>query len=133
MLVKPSYKQGWEIPGGYVEPGESPRAACIREVQEELGLSPVIGAHLVVDWAPVPDDGDKLLFLFDGGFLPQEERDRITFHDGELTAWHFVTSTDLDEYVPRRLSRRIRTAISAKNRGVPAYAEHGDERHSNSQ
>jgi 8-oxo-dGTP diphosphatase len=67
---------------------------------------------------PAPDDGDKLLFLFDGGFLPQEERDRITFHDGELIAWHFVTSTDLDEYVPGRLSRRIRTAISAKNHGV---------------
>jgi 8-oxo-dGTP diphosphatase len=24
LLVKPTYKDGWEIPGGYVEVGESP-------------------------------------------------------------------------------------------------------------
>lgn len=27
LLVKPTYKDGWEIPGGYVEPDESPAAA----------------------------------------------------------------------------------------------------------
>jgi hypothetical protein len=28
MLVKPTYKPLWEIPGGYVQPGESPKAAA---------------------------------------------------------------------------------------------------------
>ncbi len=38
LLVKPVYKDPWEIPGGGVEADESHLAACIREVREELGL-----------------------------------------------------------------------------------------------
>ena len=38
LLVHPTYKDTWDIPGGYVERGESPAAACRRELQEELGL-----------------------------------------------------------------------------------------------
>lgn len=39
LLVRPTYKEHWDIPCGYVEPGESPLAACVREIGEELGLS----------------------------------------------------------------------------------------------
>ncbi len=38
LLVEPVYKRNWEIPGGVVELNESPRAACVREAGEELGL-----------------------------------------------------------------------------------------------
>ena len=38
LLVHPTYKDTWDIPGGYVERGESPAAACRREVLEELGI-----------------------------------------------------------------------------------------------
>ncbi|MGC4863764.1 NUDIX domain-containing protein [Micromonospora sp. DT41] len=125
LLVRPSYKKHWDIPGGYVEPGESPRAACIREIQEELGLTPAVGPMLVVDWAPAEHEGDKLLFIFDGGSLGAEQERDIRFADGELTEWRYVSAESLEQHGPPRLVRRIRTAIAARSNGVSVYAEHG--------
>jgi hypothetical protein len=39
LLAEPTYKPYWEIPGGAVEAGESPRDAVAREPKEEVGLS----------------------------------------------------------------------------------------------
>lgn len=39
----------WELPGGAVEPGESDRAALVRECAEELGVGIVPGARVGPD------------------------------------------------------------------------------------
>ena len=41
------YKDGWEFPGGKIEPGESPEAALVREISEELDASIEVGEHLI--------------------------------------------------------------------------------------
>ena len=38
LLVKNSYRMGHTLPGGYVKSGENPKAAAIRELEEEVGL-----------------------------------------------------------------------------------------------
>src|SRR3954447_26147436 len=90
MLVRPTYKPYWDVPGGYVEEGESPLQACVREVAEELGLRVEITRLLAVDWAPRPEEGDKMLFVFDGGRLTADQLAAIVFEDGEIGEWAFV-------------------------------------------
>ena len=125
MLVRPTYKPYWDVPGGYVEPGESPLQACVREVAEEIGLSVRISSLLTVDWAPHPDEGDKILFLFDGGQLTIDQLNGIHFRDGEIREFAFVEDKNLDELTIPRLARRIRATMQARHQTKPAYLEGG--------
>jgi ADP-ribose pyrophosphatase YjhB (NUDIX family) len=125
MLVQPAYKDMWEIPGGYVEPSESPLAACIREVHEELGIKPPIGQLLVVDWAPNQGEGDKMLFVFDGGRLSAEDQAQIRLESSELRSYAFYDAEDLVDMLIPRLARRLILAVSARQQGRTLYAEHG--------
>ncbi|MEU8244925.1 NUDIX hydrolase [Nonomuraea sp. NPDC048916] len=125
LLVRPTYKPYLDIPGGYVEPRETPHQACVREVHEELGIRPAIGRLLVVDWAPLPQEGDKVLFVFDGGTLDCETIQQIRFADNELSAYEFHRVEDLDGLLIERLARRINAAVMAHELGETVYLEHG--------
>ncbi|MEW1612448.1 MULTISPECIES: NUDIX hydrolase [unclassified Streptomyces] len=125
LLVEPSYKDYRDIPGGYVENGESPLQACVREVHEELGIRPAIGRLLVVDWAPNPGEGDKVLYLFDGGRLNADESKRVVLQADELRGYAFHAAGELPELTIPRLARRIAAGIEARGNGVTAYLEHG--------
>ncbi|MGK5546289.1 NUDIX domain-containing protein [Streptomyces sp. URMC 127] len=126
LLVRPSYKPKWEIPGGYIEEGESPLAACRREVEEELGITPAIGPLLVVDWAPNDAEGDKVLYVFDGGELQPEDLNAIKPDGEEVLAAEFHPADAVDQLLIPRLARRVKRAITARHETHPQYLEHGE-------
>ncbi|UGY92896.1 NUDIX domain-containing protein [Streptomyces gobiensis] len=127
LLVRPSYKPLWDIPGGYIESGESPMAACRREVQEELGIHPTLGGLLVVDWTPSQTVGDKILYIFDGGLLPSYEADSIKLASNELLAAEFHPVDSLNKLLIPRLARRVKRAIAARQQAHPQYLERGKD------
>ena len=41
------YKDGWEFPGGKIEPDETAEEAVVREIKEELGMTVAVEQHVV--------------------------------------------------------------------------------------
>lgn len=112
LLCDTHFKDDWELPGGVVEPGESPRVGAIREVTEELGLVVDDLRLLVVDWMP-PHLGwdDALEFIFDGGVLDPEQIARIVKQDSEIIALHWVEPDRLGEHVSELSARRLKISL----------------------
>ncbi|EFL13615.1 NUDIX hydrolase [Streptomyces sp. C] len=127
LLVDPTYKPGWEFPGGVVEPGEAPARAGVREVAEELGLTlEQLPGLLVVDWEPPrPPAYGGLRLLFDGGRLSEPEIARLRLPGPELRAWRFVTESEAADLLPPQRRERLHWALRARERGHPLYLESG--------
>lgn len=127
LLVDPTYKPGWEFPGGVVEPGEPPARAGMREVAEEIGLA--LGAVprlLVVDWErPQPPGYGGLRLLFDGGTLGADDTARLHLPGAELRAWRFVTEEEAADLLPPVRYQRLRWALRARERGTVLNLEAG--------
>ncbi|WP_236718297.1 NUDIX hydrolase [Actinoplanes sp. TFC3] len=126
LVVHPTYKDVWELPGGTLELDESPAAACDRELEEELGLVVSTGKLLCVDWVPPspPWDGG-LMFLFDGGVLSAAQIGAIRLCAEELDRFEFVEPARLQEVLIERLARRVNAALEASARGGGVYLEDG--------
>jgi 8-oxo-dGTP diphosphatase len=127
LLVNPTYKPQWELPGGVVEQGESPLAACKREIREELSLDVQPSRLLVVDYRePEPGRrGDALRFVFDGGVLTAEQIASIRLAEQELSEFAFVPPDGLASYVIPALARRLHACLDDSGatyleEGVPA-------------
>ncbi|MFF3306160.1 NUDIX domain-containing protein [Streptomyces sp. NPDC002952] len=127
LLVDPTYKPGWEFPGGVVEPGEAPARAGMREVTEETGLTlDEVPRLLVVDWEPpAPPGYGGLRLLFDGGRLPASEAGRLLLPGPELRDWRFVTEKEAATLLPPVRYERLRWALRARERQAALYLEAG--------
>lgn len=123
LLVDPTYKPGWEFPGGVVEKGEAPAQAGVREVAEEIGVRlDSVPKLLVVDWEPPRPPGfGGLRMLFDGGRLTGG----VTLPGAELRGWRFVAEEEAAAMLPPARYERLRWALRARERGTVLNLEAG--------
>ncbi|MQY14229.1 hypothetical protein SRB5_43910 [Streptomyces sp. RB5] len=123
LLVRPTYKPGWDLPGGMAEDNEPPEGAVVRELAEELGLAVALHGLLVVDWvAPHGPWDDQLAFIFDGGIL---DRDDLHPVDGELAEARFIVVDEALGLVRERMRKRLAAALRAQHEGRTAYLHDG--------
>lgn len=126
LLLEPSYKPNWEIPGGAVDADESPWATATRELIEELGWERPLGRLLVVDYVrPQHSRPEGVVFVFDGGVLDETDLVGAEFPDGEILSAGFHTLAEARGKVKPLLANRLAAALEAVEQGVTALCEQG--------
>ncbi|MEO0887299.1 MAG: NUDIX hydrolase [Cyanobacteria bacterium J06648_10] len=121
LIVKPTYRDGWLIPGGVIEANESPRQACIREVKEELGISCQPTNLLCVDYVNHNDNyGESLQFVFASSVL---DISKIVLAERELSHYQFASIEDALTKLGESTQRRIFWSMEALKIGETLYLE----------
>jgi 8-oxo-dGTP diphosphatase len=116
LILNPTYKTGWTIPGGVMEAdGETPWEACRREVREECGLELRRGRLACVDFRPDrsaepgrPERAGGIRFLFDCGVFDDAELAGITVQPEEVAEYQFVAMKEALELLRAPIRRRVR-------------------------
>lgn len=122
LIVKPSHKDGWIFPGGYVEVGESPSAAFVREMQAELGVTvPTPPRLLSIDYRGITEE--YLMLVFDGGVFTPGMIAQITLPPS-LTDVKFVSPETALTMLRANTARRLLPALHARATTGAAYIEY---------
>ncbi|MEU3299803.1 NUDIX hydrolase [Streptomyces sp. NPDC006678] len=139
LLVHPTYHEDdrWLLPGGVVESGEHPHAACRREITEELGLadlalSGVLAMHSLSPHHPdirpgTPFPGE-VRYVFDGGTLTPDQAKAISLPREELSECAFLETRDAVQRL-RPVDGQIMLAAYRARLGNTSTAHLADGRH----
>lgn len=75
----------WELPGGYLDTGESPADCAAREAEEETGWRPGAVEHLVT-FQPMTGNADALNHVY-LGLGPTQVTDRLDMNEAQAVRW----------------------------------------------
>ncbi len=133
LLVKPSYKDNWSIPGGMIDEYESPREACMREVKEEIGIALKDLKFLCVEYTrKIETKDENLFFMFYGGKLNSQQIGEIRTDLDEISEFKFTKTEEAAKLIgeSKVLARVLLKCLKVIKNNTPVYLENGgqDER-----
>ncbi|UYM07809.1 NUDIX hydrolase [Solicola gregarius] len=122
LLCELTYKREWDLPGGVVEPDESPADALVRELREELDIEVRIRGLRTVNWLPAwAGWDDACVFVFDLGVADSSLTQAMHLQRTEIAGVHWCD----DDIVRDRATAVTIELLDALAAGAPAYREHG--------
>ena len=124
LILKPTYKTGWTIPGGVMEAtGETPWEACRREVREECGIEVRAARLACTDFRPArPGRPGGIRYLFDCGRADDAALAAITLQPAEIAEYRLAPLDSALTLLRPAIRRRVRAA-TRRRRFV--YLENG--------
>ena len=125
LLCELSYKNEWDLPGGVVDPHESPAHAVVREIREEMQIDVVPQSLVAVNWFPSWRGwDDAVLFVFDLG-LHDDVIAEARLEPAELRSLHWCTLEDAERRAAPYVTRMLRRL--ARQTNGTAYLEDGSD------
>jgi 8-oxo-dGTP diphosphatase len=112
LILKPTYKKRWTIPGGQIDIGESPWQACRRETLEECGLAVQRGRLVCVDFlAPKPDRPGGVRFLFHCGTFGRADFAALRLQEEEIEEHRLAELEEALGLLSGPLRRRVSQSV----------------------
>lgn len=130
LVVKPSYKDHWSLPGGIVDEKESPKDGLIREIKEEIGLEldKKTLRFLCLDYVFNKDRKESIQFIFTGEVLRPGQFSKIVIQPAEISDYKFMAADEALPLLSKPSQLRIPKCLEAiKNHKIPLYLENGEE------
>ena len=125
LIVKSPYKDYWTFPGGSINANESPLEACIRELEEEIGITEVTLKFVCLDYQRSESD-DSYQFIFYGGVLTDLQLSQIKLQADEIAAYKFVPIAEAQELLAMSSAKRILKCLEAMKSNTAIYLENAD-------
>lgn len=127
LIVKPTYRDGWQFPGGIIDRDEDPATCAQRELWGETGLDVPELTLLAVTWSlPGPRlPHPAVNFLFDAGTFP--EHTVIRLQAEELEAHWWLPPEDAAQLLLPTATTRMNAGLRARTTGRVELLRSGDD------